>query len=324
MVSIPLALSSWGVWALVAGTLAGQTLSVIVLWLNSSWRPSLSFDKRLAQTLLNFGIWVVFESFGGWMLNFGDNLVVARNLGTHELGLYRTGTALVTVVFATILSPILPVAYPTFCRLQGDSAQLKETFTRLNRILVVAAIAISAGLFLVGPVIHRAFFKQEWHGLGWVISMLALMNGVAWTVGLNAELYRAMGRPEINTKLMYLQLFYYLPAYWFGSRYGLETFCIVRCGVAVLSVPLHVYFAQTILNLKWHYLWSLSRRPLIAAGAMSVVVGLLQRYGSSPFPAMDLVLQISLGALIFTGVLYSVDRNFFSDARSVFKRKGGL
>jgi O-antigen/teichoic acid export membrane protein len=320
--SIPLALFGWGVWALVIGNLIGQTLAVALLWIGSRWRPTFEYDSVLAKRLLGFGIWVALESMGGWLLNWGDNLVVGKNLGTHELGVYRTGGALVTVVFATLLSPVFPIAYPTFCRLQDNPLQLKETFRKYNTILIIAAIAIGAGVFSVGPAIARAMFNDKWVGLGHVISTLALMNGIAWTVGLNAELYRAMGRPEINTKLMYIQLLFYMPAYWFGSRYGLEIFCLIRAGVAAISMPLHIYFASRVLNLEMTYIWSIAKRPLFAALAMGLVVWFAEHQGRTPWAILDLTLQVCFGAIVFLACMWIMDRSVFSEFKILFRKKG--
>lgn len=324
IVSIPLAINGFGVWALVAGTLAGQMAAVALLWLGSTWRPSLAYDWVLARRLAGFGAWVALEGVGAWMLTSGDNLVVGRNLGVHDLGIYRTGSALVTVIFATLLSPLVPVAYPTFCRLREDASRLREVFLQLNRLLVMAVVAVSGGLVLVAPTVTEVIFPNRWVGLGWVVQMLAAMNGVAWIVGLNAELYRAMGRPDINTKLMYIQLFYYLPAYWFGSQQGLATFCMIRVAVAVASLPLHVYFAHSVLKLKGTYLWPLLRLPLGGAVGMSVAALAVQYAWPDGFAGLKLVAMTAVGAVAFLLSVHFSDASFFPGLRTFWAQKDRL
>lgn len=324
IVSVPLAMNGFGVWALVAGSLAGQAAAAVLLWLGSSWRPSFSYDRALARRLAGFGVWIALESYGAWMLTSGDNLVVGKHLGVHDLGIYRTGSALVAVIFATLLSPLLPVAYPTFCRLQANPGRLREVFMQLNRVLAMAAVAISCGLVLVAPTVADVMFSNRWSGLGWVIQMLAAMNGVAWIVGLNAELYRAMGRPDINTKLMYIQLFYYLPAYWFGSQQGLAVFCVVRAAVAVASLPLHVAFAHSVLQLKWTYLWTLVRLPLAGAMGMTAVVLAVQRVWPDGYAWLKLATMSALGAVTFVSVVHFADRRFFPGLRTFWAQRKQL
>lgn len=321
LLSIPFALAGYGVWALVAGSLFGQGLSVLLLWFLSSWRPKFSYDWVLARRLFRFGSWVLLESVGVWLITSGDNLVVSRLLGTHDLGIYRIGSALVLVIFATLLSPIAAVAFPMFSRLQSNQPELSNAFLRINQFVVVLAVAFGVGLALTGPVVAEVLFGDKWQGLGWVITMLALMQGVGWIVGLNAELYRAIGRPDVNTKLMFVQLSFYLPTYWWGASQGLEFFCMVRLAVAVAALPLHLYLVNHLIGLPVGYLWNVGRSAVVAAIGMTLVVVVWQRTGIMPGGLMSMASQITLGAGSFLSVLWLLDRSFLQRLRSVVLNK---
>jgi len=130
--SIPMAFLGYGAWALVAGSLAGQILNGWLLWRRSNWRPKFTYNKELARNLFTFGLWVLMESLGAWLIVWGDNLIVGRFLGVHDLGVYRTGWMLVTMIFGLSLSPFLPVLFPTFSRLQDDLSALKNAFHTVN------------------------------------------------------------------------------------------------------------------------------------------------------------------------------------------------
>lgn len=321
LISIPFALAGYGVWALVAGSLFGQGLSVVLLWFLSSWRPNFSYDWVLARRLFGFGSWILLEGFGVWLITSGDNLVVSRLLGSHDLGIYRTGSALVLVIFATLLSPIAAVAFPMFSRLQGDQQELSNAFLRINQIVVVLAVALGVGLALTGSIVAEVLFGNMWQGLGWVISMLALMQGVGWIVGLNAELYRAIGRPDVNTKLMFVQLLFYLPAYWWGAGRGLEVFCMVRLAVAVAALPLHLYLVKRLIGLSAGYLWSVSRTAVIAAFGMVLSIISWKQTGVVAGGVMALICQVTLGAVCFLVLLWRLDRSFVQQLRSAVLNK---
>jgi O-antigen/teichoic acid export membrane protein len=52
---IAMAYAGMGVWALVAQHITNQTVSVIVLWSVTSWRPRFAFSWRHFRELFNFG-----------------------------------------------------------------------------------------------------------------------------------------------------------------------------------------------------------------------------------------------------------------------------
>lgn len=322
--SIPLAFYGYGVWALVAGSLAGQIINLCLLWNKSSWRPRFRYDSLMARSLFTFGFWVLLESIGAWLIVWGDNIIVGRFLGIHDLGVYRTAWMLVTIIFGLILNPFLSVLYPTFSRLQDDLPALKNTFHRVNRVIFALALPIGTGLLLVGPETAALLFGEKWQGLGFVLGVLGFMNGMAWLVGINAELYRAMGRPDMNTKLMYAQLLYYLPAYYLAAQYGLETFTITRLAVAVVATPIHIYLCVKLLRVSAFYLWQEGAPMIISTIGMAVGVTAL-KWGLLPFVITHHTLA-SLGTLIFAGCtiylscLWLLDRTFILDTSTLLKR----
>ena len=82
LASIPLALNGMGYWALVAGTLVGQLVQVMMLWRTSHWRPAFNFDIQIAKEMGRFGAWVGTSGLLAWFYVWADSLIVGMYLGT--------------------------------------------------------------------------------------------------------------------------------------------------------------------------------------------------------------------------------------------------
>ncbi len=322
--SIPLALYGYGVWALVIGSLVGQAINLYFLWRKSTWRPQFRYDLAMARSLFGFGFWVLLESLGGWLIVWGDNLIVGRFLGIHDLGVYRTGWSLVTIIFGLVLNPFLSVLYPTFSRLQDDLPALKNTFHRVNRVVFALALPMGTGLLLVGSETVTLLFGEKWLGLGFVLGVLGFMYGIAWLVGINAELYRAMGRPDMNTKLMYGQLLYYLPAYYLAAQYGLEIFTITRLTVAVVATPIHIYLCVKLLGVSPLYLWQTGKPMILSTVGMVIGVATLKwvlfHFVSIPYAVLSLGCLIFAGCFVYLVCLWLLDRDFILYTSTLLKR----
>ena len=326
IISIPMAFFGCGVWALVAGSLIGQVVNLVLLWSKSPWRPRFHYDKAVARRLFGFGVWVVLESIGGWCIMWGDNLIVGRFLGVHDLGVYRTGSLLVTTIYGLALNPVLPILFPTFSRLQDDHVALTNMFHKVNRVIISLALPMGVGLMLVGPEIGSALFGQKWQGLGVVISVMGLMQGTAWLVGLNAELYRAMGRPDVNTKLMYAQLLYYLPAFYIASQYGLMVFVWTRFLVALVATPIHIFLCVRMLSASPFYLWQQGKPFFIAAAFMALAL-----LGAKHLLALEhwhpwepLAMLAMLGVIIYFCLVWLLDRAFVVHTAKIIARTASL
>lgn len=271
--SIPLAFYGYGVWALVAGSIAGQLLNLYLLWQKSPWRPNFSYDLNLAQKLTRFGIWVLLESFGAWLIIWGDNLIVGRFLGVHDLGVYRTGWMLVTFIFGLALNPFLPVLYPMFSRLQDDPAALRNAFHKANRIIFSLALPMGFGLLVTGSDLANLLFGQKWQGLGFVISVLGLTYTTSWLVSLNTELYRAIGRPDINNRILYIYIFFFISVLFYAARYGLYLFVFLRFLLTfIIGLPIQIYYYTKIVKDSPFYIWQEGKTMICSAVVMIITI----------------------------------------------------
>jgi O-antigen/teichoic acid export membrane protein len=321
--AIPLALLGYGVWALVAGTLAASGLSLLLFWRAHPWRPGLHFDHGLARRMMVFGLWVTGEGLAGWFFLWGDNLLVGRYLGPESLGVYTVGWSVVAAVFGLALRPFLPVLYPTFSRMQDDPEALARTFARANRVVIAVALPIGVGLLITAPQLVPLLFGTKWSGLGFVVALIGFMHAGTWLVGINAEAYRAIGRPDVTTSIMFVSALLYLPVYLIAAPHGLEVFTYARVGVALLvGIPVHVYAIVRLLGFSPLYLWRQGRSMLLATLVMAAVITPLTRAlpAEGALAALLTAALVGLGAAVYMVGLWIFDRDFMRQTSATLVR----
>lgn len=249
LVSVPMALNGLGYWALVAGALASQALQAIVLWRSSFWRPYFGFDRRLARELVNFGRWALLSGLLAWFYVWMDSLIVARYLGAHEMGLYRTGNMVVIMIFGLVFAPMLPVLYSLLSRLGNDPSAVGRALGEVAAAMVVVSLPIAALVVLMSPGFEVLVFGKNWAGLAPILALLAASQGLAWLVGANGEAYRAIGRPELETWAMGLSTVVYLVAYLISIHHGLYAFVATRAALVLVGISIQVAIARRALGL---------------------------------------------------------------------------
>jgi PST family polysaccharide transporter len=314
LVAIPMALLDFRVWALVAGNLSGSILGVIFLWIQSSWRPSVKVNFSIFPRLLRFGLWVMFEGLLGWFISMGDNLWVGHFLGTQSLGIYQVGWSISTVIFSIALSPLISMLFPAFSRLSGDDESRNALYWKAVKLINSLCLPMGIGLFFTGGYIERVLVNQNWSGLGAVISWIGLMMGISWTVGVNTELYRAIGRPDVNTKIVFICVLYYAPVYYFASQLGLPTFIIFRFIVAFLALPIHYILMTKILKISvLEYFKNLKSILLALLVMVLILTGII--WADNSFNLIDsslvmLIVLVFTGFSSYLGMLLVLDKKF--------------
>ena len=249
LASIPLAWNGMGYWALVVGTLVGQAAQVMMLWNMSHWRPKLTFHIQVAKELGRFGAWVGAYGLLAWFYIWADSLIVGMYLGSHDLGLYRTGNQVVAMIYGTMFGPLTVVLYSHLVKIGNDKQMLREVAVKLIKTLTFIAIPVGMIIFSMADLLGDVLFDEKWKGVGIVIGVMALMHSYGWIVGMNGEFYRAMGKPSYETIITATTLIIYLLAYLYSIKFGFYTFIWTRFSLSLGALFLHLLVIRKILSL---------------------------------------------------------------------------
>jgi PST family polysaccharide transporter len=301
LVSIPMALHGHGYWALVAGTLVGQLLQVATLWWRSPWRPALAYDRALARELMQFGAWATLSAVLAWFYAWMDALVVGRFLGANDMGIYRTASTLVTMLFGLAFAPLLPVLYSVLSRAGHDVAATGRSLLRFSDAVTFVALPMAAVIALCGPWIEVVAFGPAWAGMGLVIALLAAGQGLAWTVGANGEAYRAIGKPKLEAMAMVLSSLAYLAGYLVSVQHGLMAFVMTRVLLVAVGIGIQVGIARHSFGIRIREWLAILTLPAASSGlayAAAVLAPLSELDGAAETLARIAVLLSVLGIMV--------------------------
>jgi O-antigen/teichoic acid export membrane protein len=274
----------------------------------SEWRPEWSFNAAVARELGGFGAWVAVSGLLAWFYVWADALIVGIYLGSHELGLYRTGNQFAMMIFAILFGPIVPVLYSHLSTMKQDRERLGNAIEKVIKVLTLIAIPVAFIVFSLAEPIAAALFGDKWQGIGLVIGVMALMHGFSWVVGMNGEVYRAMGKPSYETIVSAATLAVYLGAYLVSVRQGLDAFVWTRLILALGALVLHLFVLRRVLSIS---LAPIARYLLAISIASAVAVTLVQILASPNLTGAWW--QLTVGgtlSLIFVGLaIFLIDRN---------------
>jgi O-antigen/teichoic acid export membrane protein len=315
LASIPLAIYGMGYWALVAGTLIGQVVQSAVFWMISPWRPQWGLDCGLTRELIAFGKWAMLSGLLGWFYGWMDAIVVGHYLGSHDMGLYRTGCMFVTMVFGLIFPPLLPVLYSLFSRAQYDLPKLREALVMVAHVIALTALPIGFFLFVLRDEIADMLFGIPWQGVNQVIGFIALMQSLSWVVGANGEVYRAIGKPHVDTWANTIMLLIYSTGYLVSVQFGLQIFLEMRLGLGLLAMIAHIGVAKRILGvpiIKWFY-----AGPLVASIASVILFNLFDLCTVAAWLKLIITFVVFAAVSILFAVI--LERPFFLKLREIVR-----
>lgn len=322
MTSIPLAYFGFNYWALVYGSLMGQIAQTILLWLVSDWRPKFYFDFTLFKEFWKFGAFVMLSGMSAWFYSWADSMIVGLYFDSQHLGIYRTGNFFATMAFGLFFAPLIPVLYSAFSKISKDRERLKLKHEIVVKLLAIISLPIGFGLFAIQDHIATVFFGVHWEGIALIIGTLGLAHSISWIVGANGEIYRAIGRPDIETKVVSYTIFFYLAAYLVSIQYGMKYFIWTRFTLTCLAMFVSFYFAKKILQFPVLNWFKLTISPFVASFIMYAIINNLK--GSVSVNVSGMLLLILAGICIYLILIFLLEQKFIkNEIFTIFKSSEG-
>lgn len=265
------------VWALVAGAV-GSTVTRTTL--SHIWLPGTpnrwEWNREAASQILKFGRWIVLASVLGFLVNSGDQLLLAGFLDSTTLGLYVIASLYVGSIDAILAKMMGEVAFPSFSEIARERrSDLKKNYYRFHLIIAAVAYFSSAFLMAAGQVLIDALYDRRYHAAGQIMTIVAPIL-VTIPFRMATQSFLALGKPELQShtlliRLIFLTIFTPLGFYSIGLPGAL-------CGI-VLShfsyIPIIIFYNMKDELFDWRReLVPLPFFPLgLACGYAASVIG---------------------------------------------------
>jgi PST family polysaccharide transporter len=249
--AIGLALSGFGVWSLVYGTLTGYFVQLIAVWAVSGFKPGTRFSGTEFKELFSFGASVLGTRLFSYFNGNVDTMIVGRVLGAAPLGVYSLAYKLVTMPMLKVSHVVLRVAYPAFARMQHDDEALRRNYMRLTSTLALLIFPLLAGMAVLAPELITTVFGPKWLPAAQVTQILCLVGAFKAMVCSIGTIFLCKGRPDIELKLniygaIKLPIFLIV-----GSHWGVTGVATAYLLSSLTGAPVQQHFANRLIGLSW-------------------------------------------------------------------------
>lgn len=302
-VGVGLAWSGYGVWALVAQTLVGQSVIVVGLWGATGWRPRAVFSLERLRELWGFGLSIVGSSLVNFANTRAADFLIGIMLGKHALGLYSVSSKVQTALTDLLIHTITRVSLATLSRFQGDLESFRRTYYAGVRLTAAIAVPTFVGVAALAPDIAEVVFGQQWAHAGPIIAILALLGIVTAVGSFNVTAISSLGYPQYNLRLDALNAVVTLIAVMISSPWGLKAVAIAFVGRAYLLWPLRYLVLRRLSGVTFSQLGSATWGIMASASLMAASMLWLRTQDLGLEQSFRLVLLIGLGAVIYITAL---------------------
>jgi lipopolysaccharide exporter len=239
---------SMGVWALVAGTLAGSATTLVLSYVFAPHRPRLSFHWTDIRPLIQFGRWVFLTGVIVMIGNYVFRVVISRQLGTAELGLYFLAAQLAFLPSEVATEIVGTVAFPLFARLQTDLGRAARMFRTAFTGLSLLLFPVCALLIVLAPALVQYILGPKWEGTAPVIQILAVASLLGTLGEVAVPIFNGFGYPARVTLIEVVQSVSLATLVWgLTAQFGLRGAAMAYLPTTGVSLAVCILLIRQIL-----------------------------------------------------------------------------
>ena len=273
-----------------------------------SYRPKLKFIKSQAKELFSFGKWVLGSTILIFLITQGDDIFAGKMLGAAMLGFYQIAYRISNMPATEISNVISRVSFPLYSKLQDNLSRLKDAYLKVLQLVTLISFPMAGLIFILAPEFTRLFLGEEWMPAVPAIKVLVLSGSIRSIITTTLPLFRAIGRPKIETRWQMVRLFVLIISiYPLTITYGiLGTSVSVLLSTSISSIGF-CFEAIRIIKCGFRNFGKLIMLPLLNGMIMALCIYALKSYiDAAALPGFIALIGISI--IIFFGINYLFDR----------------
>ncbi len=308
-IGIAAAVLGAGVWSLVLQQILMAGIASLVLWASSDRPPRLRFGRTEFKQLIGFGLFSVGSLFLSLSIRRVYTIAASALLGIEAAGYLNLSFRVVDVFWAIAATAVSQVALPLMAGLQADPVRFKRAYQASTKFSCLALYPCFAGVGAVAPDLVQMLFGHRWLPSAPYVTVLGFLVLIQAPRLLNTPVLTALARPRDPLAGLLAELLFMLGLTWFLGMPSLAwAIAIWAAGEAVLTLG-----SSWMLKRATGYTWADQFRgvlqPLIASLVMAAAVIEVRAHLPPGWtPIARLTVLIPLGATVFAGVVFFLDR----------------
>ncbi len=298
LIGIVMAYSGFGVWSLVAKTLAGYSISLILFWLFNKWRPVWQFSWQSLKEMFAFSSKLLASAILNIIYQNIYLLIIGKYFSAVELGYYTRADHFKNLPSQNIEGVISRVTYPVLSQIQDDDVKLKSNYKKLIKSTTLITFVLMACMAAVAEPMIITLIGEKWRPSIIYLQMLCFVGMMYPLHSLNLNILNVKGRSDIFLKLSIIKKILVIPTVFIGITFGIKYMLLGMMVNTIIAYYINSYYSGKFINYRMLEQVMDILPSLIISIVSAAIVFLIGKV--LPFAySVILVIQIISGVFIF-------------------------
>ena len=197
VIGVIMAVSGFGVWALIVQQVVNLLIDTLILWMIVKWRPKAVFSFERLKGLFSYGWKLLVSGLIDTIYANARQLLIGKLYSSSELAQYNRGEQFPRLIVVNINTSIDSVLLPTLSSVQDDKKRVKEMTRKSIRVSTYIMAPLMMGIAFCGEPIVELVLTEKWLPSVFFMRIFCItyMFYPIHTANLNA--IKALGRSDI-------------------------------------------------------------------------------------------------------------------------------
>ena len=306
IVGIGMALTGFGVWALVAQQLTSQVVTTVLLYIYNRWLPGLLFSMESFHDLFGFGWKMMLSGVLDSVWKESYQMIVGKVYTPGALGQYTRAKQFSSLFSSNLTAVIQRVTYPVLSNIQDDKQRMVSAY---RRIIKVTMLVTAAGMFFLAAISEPMLYcliGPKWHEASTYLPLICLNSALYPLHAINLNMLQVQGRSDLFLGLEIVKKLIGLIPLAACVFWGIMPMLYVNLAVGIVAYFLNSHYSGRLIGYSsWMQVKDIAPTCLVAA-IVAVSVFFVKYLPVSYW--VILPLQMVMGAVVFI-VLCQMTRN---------------
>ncbi|MDF1600803.1 lipopolysaccharide biosynthesis protein [Mesorhizobium sp. YIM 152430] len=314
--AVALALTGWGLWALVAQLFLSAFLRLGGLFYATGYRPRFMFSFARVRALWRYSASLMGSEIFNFITFQSPLVIVSRFLGIAEAGAYSAANRFASIPNQVVLAALMGVLFPTFSHIADDRERRTRALFLSTQVCSLVLAPMMFGIWAIAEPGMYVIFGRQWAWAWPVLGLLALSKGILAPCSTYIPYLKGVGKSHVLWWVAVARAVLVSAAVAYGAISG---------GLVQAMIWLCISNAATLV----FYCWTVFRtdeipflrnflvtcRPMASAFAMAVAVRfLVDELRESDFgPVAQIAIGGAAGSMLYATLILLTERALLRD-----------
>jgi len=299
IVGISLALTGFGLWALVISGLFSGILGLSLTWYVVRWYPKTGWSKTSFKYLWGYGNKII----GSYLIgNIYENIapvIIGKYMSPFDLGIFNRAQNYASMPSKNLTGTIQSVSFPVISKIQDDEVTLALTYRKLLRSTAFVVFPTMMLLSALSRPLVITMVTIKWEAC--IILLQIMCFSMMWYPihAINLNLLMVKGRTDLFFRLEMIKRGMGLLILIITLPIGLVAFCLGGLVGSIFSLIVNTYYTGKLIHCGFIRQIKELTHILLLSGIMFSAIIFVNQFIENYI--VQLVVGVIIGGVIYIG-----------------------